>query len=124
MKPLSIALLQGDVKVARSLARSLCHHFHAIHAVGSLEELRETIVKHRVEVAIVDIEMASLSEIERLHRDFTGTCIVCTHRLADEEMWTAALNAGAADVCPSFDTGSIVTAALRSTLSVGRSAAA
>ncbi|HKN37367.1 MAG TPA: hypothetical protein VJX16_29340 [Terriglobales bacterium] len=124
MKPLSIVLLQGDARVARSLAGSLCHHFHAIHAVRSLEELRETMVKHRTEVAIVDIEMASLSEIARLHREFTATCIVCTHRLADEEMWTAALNAGAADVCPSFDTGSIVTAALRSTPSVSRSAAA
>jgi hypothetical protein len=58
--------------------------------------------------------MACLSEVECLHRDFAGTCIVCTHRLADEEMWTAALSAGATDVCPSFDTRSIVTAALRS----------
>jgi DNA-binding NarL/FixJ family response regulator len=124
MKSLNVALLQGDARVTRSLAGSLCHHFHAIHSVGSLEELRETIVKHRIEVAIVDIERASLPEIERLHREFTGTGIVCTHRLADEEMWTAALNAGAADVCPSFDTGSIVTAALRSTPSVRRSAAA
>ena len=124
MRPLSIALLQGDSQVARSLAGSLCHHFHAIHAVSSLQELRESIVKHRIEVAIVDIEMASLPEIARLHREFTGTCIVCTHRLADEEMWTAALNVGAADVCPSFDTGSIVSAALRSTPSVTRSAAA
>jgi hypothetical protein len=37
---------------------------------------------------------------------------VCTHRLADEKMWTTAMDAGAADVCPSFDTRSIVTAAL------------
>jgi DNA-binding NarL/FixJ family response regulator len=124
MKLLSIALLLGDAKVARSVAASLRHHFHAIHAVGSLEELRDSIVKHRVEVAIVDIEMASLSEIEQLHREFTGTCIVCTHRLADDQMWTAALNAGAADVCPSFDTGSIVTAALRGSPSASRSAAA
>jgi DNA-binding NarL/FixJ family response regulator len=102
----------------------LCHHFHAIHAVRSLEELREVIVKHRIEVAIVDMEMARMSDIKRLHRDFTGTCIVCTHRLADEEMWTAALDAGAADVCPSFDTSSIVTAALRSSPSITRSAAA
>lgn len=124
MKVLSIALLQGDAKVARSLAGSLCHHFPAIHSVSSLEELRESMARHRIEVAIVDIEKASLSEIARLHREFKSTCIVCTHRLADEEMWTAALNAGAADVCPSSDTGSIVTAALRSTPSVSHSAAA
>jgi DNA-binding NtrC family response regulator len=124
MKPLSIALLQGDARVARSLAASLCHHFHVIHAVRSLAELREIIVKHRIEVAIVDMEMTPMSEIERLHREFTGTCIVCTHRLADEEMWTAALSAGATDVCPSFDTGGIVTAALRNAPSFTRSTAA
>jgi DNA-binding NtrC family response regulator len=124
MKSLSIALLQGDARVARSLAASLCHHFHVIHAVRSLGELREIIVKHRIEVAIVDIEVTPMSEIERLHREFTGTCIVCTHRLADEEMWTAALSAGATDVCPSFDTGGIVTAALRNAPSFTRSAAA
>jgi DNA-binding NarL/FixJ family response regulator len=124
MKPLSIALLQGDTGTVRTLCSSLCHHFHAIHAANNVEELRQVIAKHRTEVVIVDIESASLSEIECLRRDFAGICIVCTHRLADEEMWTAALTAGAADMCSSVDTRSIVTAALRNTPPLQQSAAA
>ena len=49
--------------------------------------------------------------------------IVCTHRLADEEMWTAALNAGAADIYPSYDTRGILSAAVRNA-SMARSIAA
>ena len=113
MKPLRVALLQNDSGTLIALCSSLGHHFHSIHAAPSLEELRCIIAKERCEVAILDMELAPLSEIERLRRDFSGICIVCTHRLADEEMWTAALSAGAADMCSSLDTHSIVTAALR-----------
>jgi DNA-binding NarL/FixJ family response regulator len=115
MKPLSVALLQSDARIVTALCSSLCHHFHAIHAANSIEELRHIIAKHRVEVVIVDMEKAPVSEIESLRRDFAATCVVCTHRLADEEMWAAALAAGAADMCASRDTPGIVTAALRNT---------
>jgi DNA-binding NtrC family response regulator len=124
MKPLNVALLQSDAGIVRTLCSSLCHHFHAIHAAKNVEELRQIITKHRVEVVVVDIEMACLSEIECLRRDFAALSIVCTHRLADDKMWTAALNAGAADMCASVDTRSIVTAALRNTPSLMKSAAA
>ena len=89
-----------------------------------MAELREMIVKHRPEVVILDMEMACLSEVEWLHREFNGVCIVATHRLADEEMWTAALTAGAADICSSRDTPGIVNAAVRNAPSIMRSAAA
>ena len=88
-----------------------------------MADLREIIVRNRIELVILDLEMATMSEIARLHREFTGVCIVCTHRLADEEMWTAALNAGASDVCPAFDTRTIVSAALHSAPMVGSMAA-
>src|SRR5215467_1084212 len=123
MKTLSVALLQSDSRIVRALAASLCHHFQTIRAASSIEQLREIVVRHRSELVIVDLEMASMSEIARLHRDFTGVCIVCTHRLADEEIWTAAMNAGASDLCPTFDTRTIVDAALRSE-SMGGSIAA
>ena len=124
MKPLSVVLLQTDAGTSRALADSLCHHFHVIFCVNSVQELRDSILKHRPEVAVVDIEMASLSEIQRLSREFAGMCIVCTHRLADEEMWTAALTAGATDVCPSRDTRAIVTSTLRYSPHLSRSVAA
>jgi DNA-binding NarL/FixJ family response regulator len=123
MQPLSVVLLQGDSSIAQSLVASLCSCFHAVHAVPSVEELRSTVAKNRAEVAILDMELVPVSEVEAFCRDFPALRIVCTHRLADEEMWTAALSAGAADVCPSSDTRGILAAAVRSA-SMGRSAAA
>lgn len=120
----TVAILQSDSRTVRSLASSLCHHFHAIHAVRSIEELRETIAKHRPEVAILDVEMAPLSEIKQLHREFSGVSIVATHRLADEGMWTAAIDAGAEDVCCSRDPSAIVNSALRYAPIVAQRAAA
>jgi DNA-binding NarL/FixJ family response regulator len=81
------------------------------------------IAKHRAGIAIVDMEAASISDVEHLSREFPKACIVCTHRLADEDMWTAAVSAGAADVCPPSDTRCILRAALRNA-SVAHSAAA
>lgn len=113
MQPLSVVLLQSDSQLAQVLVNSLCGSFHSVHAVRSLGELRNNIAKHRAKVAVVDIEAAPLSEVAKLSHDFPGVPIVCTHRLADEEMWTAALGAGAVDVCPSTDTKAILSAALR-----------
>jgi len=108
----SVVLLQGNPEIAQSLAASLLSSFRSVHAVRSMEELRASISKHRARVIILDIEMASLVEVESLSREFPGLSVVCTHRLADEEMWTAALSAGASDICPTYDTHGILTAAL------------
>src|SRR5271170_6707776 len=113
MQPLNVVLLQSDSRVAQSLVSALSNAFSSIRQVESLGELRSTIAKHRAGVAILDMEAASISDVEHLSRDFPAACIVCTHRLADEDMWAAALNAGAADVCPPSDTRGILRAALR-----------
>ena len=108
----SVVLLQGDPGIAQSLTASLLSSFRSVHAVRSTEELRASILKHRARVVILDMEVAPLLEVERLSHEFPGLSVVCTHRLADEEMWTAALSAGASDICPTYDTHSILTAAL------------
>jgi DNA-binding NarL/FixJ family response regulator len=109
----SVVLLQVDPVVAQSLTNSLLSSFRSVHAVRSMEELRGSILKHRAKVVTLDMEMASLPEVERLSHEFPGLSVVCTHRLADEEMWTAALSAGASDICPTYDTHSILSAAVR-----------
>ena len=119
----SVVLLQNDSTVAQSLLASLCGSFHSVRVVRSVDELRTSIPKHRCEIVVLDMEVASISDVERLSHEFPQAWIVCTHRLADEEMWTAALNAGAADICPSTDTQGILSAALRKA-PVTRSAAA
>jgi hypothetical protein len=72
---------------------------------------------------ILDIELAHLDDVQNLHRDFPGLPIVCTHRLPDEELWTAALNAGATDVCPIYDMKSVLTSVLRNVTGASRVAA-
>jgi ActR/RegA family two-component response regulator len=115
MQPLDVVLLQSDSRVAQSLVSALSNSCASVHQVRSFDELRSSIAKHRAGIAILDMEAASISDIERLSREYPETCIVCTHRLADDALWTAAINAGATDVCPPSDTRSILRAALRNT---------
>jgi len=118
-----IAILPSDSSDIRSLVSLLSRSFRSVQLVKSLDELRASIAKHRFAVAILDMEAASLADVENLTRDFPQACVICTHRLADEQMWTAALAAGACDVCPLSDQKGILHAALGSP-SLRRSAAA
>jgi DNA-binding NarL/FixJ family response regulator len=111
MKPLSVVVAQGNTKTAEMLAKSLYNHFRVVHLFRTLNELRQAIPSNRADVAIVDLELASLSEVQQLKREFASTTIVCTHRLADEKMWMDALAAGASDCCYSSDVRAIVLAA-------------
>jgi len=123
MQALSVVLLQGDSRIAQSLAASMASSFHSVHAVHSLDELRSRMIRSRAEVVVVDLEVISVSDLEALTKQFPGITIVCTHRLADEEMWAPILNAGAADICPASDTRAITSSALRNVVN-RRSAAA
>ena len=114
MQALTIVVYQRDPRLAQALASTLSQHYHAVYVATSVEELRVDIARHRGDVAVIDIEESCLAEVERLHREFPQVSIVCTHRVADEEMWAAALNAGASDMCPAFDTKAIVLSAERS----------
>ena len=108
--------------MARSLAGGLHPHF-SVDVTGSREELRAKVEQDNPEAVVLNIEHWRLTEVESLHRDFPRLPIVCTHRIPDEEMWMAALDAGASDVCPSDDVGNVLTSVLRST-ALSRSAAA
>src|SRR5215469_2334862 len=118
MQALSIVVFQSDQRLSQSLAGTLSLHYHSVHVARSGDELRTAIARYRADVAVVDVEVSCLDEVTRLHREFPGLSIVCTHRVADEEMWTAALNAGASDMCPAFDTQGIVQSAERNAMLV------
>ena len=123
MQSLNVVLFQSDPGIAQSLAKNLGSQFHSVYVARSPEELRAIIAKHRAKVVILDVEHASLADVDRLHQEFPGVSIVCTHRLADEEMWTAALAAGADDVCYTSDTPGILRSAVRNA-ALARSVAA
>jgi DNA-binding NtrC family response regulator len=112
MKSQSVVLLQSDPRIADSLTSALSGAFGSVERAKSLAELRGFIAQHKTTIAILDIEAAPLSEVGRLSQEFPQAGIVCTHRIADEDMWAAALDAGATDVCPSSDIRGIVRSAI------------
>lgn len=118
----SVVVLEKDPRVASHLAGGLRPHFSVL-VTGSREELRANVARSHPEAVVLNIEHWLLDDVESLHRDFPKLPIVCTHRIPDEEMWAAALSAGASDVCPADDVGNVLTSVLRS-MAVSRRAAA
>lgn len=118
----NVVVLEKDPGVARSLAGGLRPHF-SVHLTCSREELRDNVARTNPQAVIFNIEYWRLTDVESLRRDFPELPIVCTHRIPDEEMWMAALAAGATDVCPGDDVGNVLTSVLRNT-AIARSAAA
>jgi DNA-binding response OmpR family regulator len=111
---LSVVVLESDPKLAESLTGGLSNYFHSVQLTPSGGELRERIAKHRPQAVIVDVESSGLAEVQNLHQDFPSLPIVCTHRVPDEELWVAALEAGASDVCAADDVQHVLTSVLRS----------
>jgi len=105
------------------MAESLSHHFHSVNVAETLEEVRPKLITYRAEVLVLDMEGAHLDLVQHMHREFPGVCIVCTHRVADETKWAAALDVGASDYCQTSDTEGILLAAIRNA-TPDRSAAA
>jgi len=109
----SVVVLERDPEVAQYLAGGLRSHFSAVHIITSREELREKVSRNHPEALVLDIEYGRLTDLESLHHDFPKLPIVCTHRIPDEELWMAALEAGASDVCPADDLNEVLTSVLR-----------
>ncbi len=119
----SVVVLESDSRLARSLAGGLSSHFHSVDLMRSGDELRERVTKNRPEAVILDMEHSRLTDVRNLHNDFPSLPIVCTYRVPDEELWIAAMEAGASDVCPADDVQDVLKSVLRS-VAVAKSAAA
>jgi len=68
------------------------------------------LLRHEARVAVLDLELVEMEEVRQLARVFEELTIVCTHRSPDEQMWMAALNAGAVEFCHPEDIRSILRA--------------
>jgi DNA-binding NtrC family response regulator len=99
MAPLNVVLYQDDPRTAQALASSLSQKSLSVHLARDHDELRPVIARNRAEVLVLDMETFTPNEVEQIHKEFPSLSIVCTHRLADDELWTEALNHGAADMC-------------------------
>jgi DNA-binding response OmpR family regulator len=110
----NVVVIESDAGVAKMLSGRLSSHFRSIHLARSGEELRERVARNRPEAVILDMEYSRLSDVRDLRNDFPSLPIVCTHRIPDEELWIAALEAGANDVCRTDDVQNVLTTVLRS----------
>ena len=73
-----------------------------------MNELREKLFQSEEPYAlVVDLELVNFQELHKICAWHRKTAVICTHRLADEEMWVAALAAGAADCCAPGDIAGI-----------------
>ena len=99
MEPLSVVLYQNDPGTAQSLAVGLSQHFESVHVAGSYKEVGAAVALHNAGAVVLDLETAGPDEVNCLHHEFPGLCIVGTHRLADDKLWSEALNFGASDIC-------------------------
>jgi DNA-binding NarL/FixJ family response regulator len=113
MQHTNVVLLQSDPGIAQTLAALLSNSFHQVHVTSSVDELRHAAVKHHPTAIVLDLESASLADVETLKKEFTGVRVICNHRVADEEMWTRTLSVGADDCCPSSDMRGILSSAVR-----------
>ena len=102
-----VLVVESDPRVARSLSSQ----FHSVHLTR--KELLERVINNPPEAVILDLEQSRLSDVQSLHQEFPSLPIVCTHRIPDEELWVAALDAGASDVCSPDDVPGALAAVLR-----------
>jgi hypothetical protein len=103
MPPINIVIAHRDPALPEVLAGSIQQQLHAIATAQNLDELRTSIARLRSPLAIVDLELVSFSELAELCREFSATAFVCTHRLADDAMWSQSLSLGAVDCCLASD---------------------
>ncbi|MFY9673882.1 MAG: hypothetical protein WB817_12170 [Terriglobales bacterium] len=99
MEPLSLVVYHNDPGTAQALMVSLSQHFAPVKLVKHYEEVSPTVARERAAVLVLDLEASQSDAIRHLHQKFPSLCIVATHRLADDRVWTEAMNQGAADVC-------------------------
>lgn len=112
MLSLNVVLAQHDPTAATTLVNNLRGQCRAV-TLSEKAQLRQSILKARANVAVLDLELFSLPEVQQICKEFTNVSIVCTHRLADEQLWTNVMNVGAADCCLPSDVSGILFAVRR-----------
>jgi hypothetical protein len=112
MLSLNVVLAQHDPTAATTLINNLRGQCRAV-TISEKTQLRHAILKARANVAVIDLELFTLPEVQEICKEFSNVSVVCTHRLADEQLWTNVMNAGAADCCLPSDVNGILFAVRR-----------
>ena len=112
MLSLNVVLAQNDPENASRLANGLRGQCRAV-TLAEKAFVRQALLKARANVAVLDLEMFNLDEVGEICNEFREVSVVCTHRLADERIWTRAMDAGAADCCLPSDVNGVLFAVRR-----------
>ena len=123
MRSSPVILLQPASQISQELRAKLERVSGGVHLACSVDEAKRAIAHYRAGYAVLDAEIASFSDVAEITRDFPATAVVCIHRLADEQLWAEALNAGALDIFSPNDANGIVNALSRSSAVMGAVAA-
>jgi DNA-binding NtrC family response regulator len=113
MGPIHVVLAHRDPALTDNLVRSIQRQFCNVATANNLDEIRGSIARVRAPLAIVDLELVDFSQLEELCREFPATAFICTHRLADDAMWSQSLAMGAVDCCLASDVPKILQASDR-----------
>lgn len=113
MRPINVVLAHHDAAAAGHLAGSLVKQFRNLALAKSATEIAQEVARLRAPFAVVDLELVSFPKLKRLCAEFPATAFVCIHRLADNNMWSEALAAGAVDCCHANDLQGILLASER-----------
>jgi len=111
MQPHNIVIALSDPHQAEQIASQLHAHFRSVSVALDCDQLRRVLRHEHADLIVLDLELATLHELRMLCVDFPASQVICTHRLADEAMWTSALNAGAMDFCNCVTLKTILQAA-------------
>jgi DNA-binding response OmpR family regulator len=111
MQPHNIIIALSDPSHAEEIASQLHAHFRSVSVALDCDQLRRVLRRQPADLIVLDLEVATLHELRMLCVDFPSSHIICTHRLADEFLWTSALNAGAVDFCDCVTVKTILHAA-------------
>ncbi len=111
MQPHNIIIALSDPSHAEDIASQLHAHFKSVSVALDCDQLRRVLRRQHADLIVLDLEMATLHELRMLCVDFPSSHVICTHRLADESLWTSALNAGAMDFCDCVTLKTILHAA-------------
>ena len=107
--PKTIVILQNDPIRTQTLVAVIKSLSEDVFVVKSVSELRTLASRLPIEIGVLDLDAVTLAEIAHLQKQL-GIAVVCTHRTADEVMWTDALGAGALDCCFDDDAAAICRA--------------
>ena len=99
MSPVRVVIANPTQDLPPSLLLRFKRHPLSLATVDAPVGLWETVPRLRAQLAVVDLELISFAELNKLCREFPETAFVCIHRLADDFIWSQSLAAGAVDCC-------------------------